>query len=92
MMRFVGVTWLAICLAACDTPAEGQEEVLCTTVCRCSGDLPSLQDACVQQCVGDGAFTQASEQCVECIYVHGATCSDLLDACTSSCSAPQPSP
>ena len=92
MSRYVWVLLLAIGLAGCDPEAIGNESGLCTTVCRCTaGPLPNQVEACVTNCIADEDVGMSSNACVECVFVNGASCSDLFATCIGSggpCSSP----
>ena len=78
--------WL---LAACETPQAVQDEVSCTTLCRCLTQLPGQQDECVTDCVGD--LGPVSDECAQCVYEHADRCTSLFDDCLATCFAqPQP--
>lgn len=76
--------WLVMA-AACDTPQAAQDEVACTTLCRCFATLPSQQDACVTECIGD--LGPVSDDCFACVGEHAETCSTIFDDCAPACFA-----
>ncbi len=79
----------AIALAAgCDTPQAVTDEVACTTVCKCFTSLPSEQDECVTDCIGD--LGPVSDPCAACIAEHANACSTLIADCQAQCTSAQP--
>jgi hypothetical protein len=74
--------------AACDTPQAAQDEVACTTVCRCFTTLPSEQDECVTECIGD--LGPVSDPCAACIAEHATECSTLIADCQAECTPAVP--
>lgn len=72
---------LALAIAGCSPQAEGNETGLCTVVCRCLGGLPHQQRECVAECVGESGVREASNACVECVFVNSNRCTDLIQEC-----------
>lgn len=72
---------LALVIAGCSTQAEGNETGLCTVVCRCLGGLPNQQRECVSECVSEDGVREASNACVECVFVNSNKCTDLIQEC-----------
>jgi hypothetical protein len=86
---------LALAIAGCSPQAEGNETGLCTVVCRCMGGLPHQQKECVAECVGDSNVSEASNACVECVFVNSNRCTDLIQECfinNGPCDEPNPEP
>lgn len=71
----------ALAIAGCSPQAEGNETGLCTVVCRCLGGLPHQQKECVAECVGEGEVSEASNACVECVFVNSNRCTNLIEEC-----------
>jgi hypothetical protein len=88
------VVWLGAVLAlvACDTPPAVQARLTCETLCKClePSVLPSVQERCITECAADSEITQLPDSCLDCIFAHADSCTDLLDACEPACNPPEP--
>jgi hypothetical protein len=83
MRRLVVAVALSAALVGCST--EVQDEVaICNTFCECRYGLPSLRDACIEQCV-EGAPNDVPAACAACVLnascveVAGGQCNDACD-------------
>lgn len=87
MSRFASIcVGLVLAIAGCAPAASGNEESLCTVVCRCqAGGLPSQQRACVDACVEDADLGAVTDACVACIFVNADSCTTLFETCDSAC-------
>lgn len=83
MRRLIVAAALFAGLAGCS--AEEQDAVaVCNTACECRYSLPSLRDACIDECVAD-APAQVPAACVQCVLTSSCTavatgqCNDACD-------------
>src|SRR5262245_54592911 len=99
MSRIVPWVWLALVVvpalgvAGCDPSAEGEAQLLCSTICKCTqAPLPGIQDQCVQECVGDDDVRNVPQVCAECIFTHADRCGSLMADCAPLCQRSEPPP
>jgi hypothetical protein len=89
------VIGLALVLAACDAGPAERAAVVCTTLCKCEAPpLATLQDECVDNCVGDIVqfVDQLSEECLSCIQGHIDSCQTVEVDCDAVCDIDEPPP
>lgn len=83
----VGVSAGALA-TGCETPQSVQDEIACTTVCRCfSTGGPLDEDACITECVGD--LGPVSDECFTCINTFANECTALAEECSGACGPSQ---
>jgi len=77
--------WLVIALLVGCTPSpEEQIDDVCNAFCDCLESTPSL----IAQCVANQCKPQlptVSDQCAACVDGNEATCTGLINTCSSEC-------
>lgn len=87
-MRGIGVCFLMLMTVACDVPQGVQDEIACTTLCRCFTTIASEEEACIDECIEDLAPVQ--ETCATCVNLHANECSTVVEDCGAVCFQAQP--
>jgi hypothetical protein len=73
-------------LAGCTQTPEEKAQDVCQAYCECvdPGAPPASRDECIaQQCLPD--VPSVTDECLDCVYAHDQTCSELFDDCTDLC-------
>jgi hypothetical protein len=94
-IRLAGLLALVANFAACDSTPIERASASCTVICGCMlPPVPSTQEACVEDCVGDfiNFGASISEECTACISGHAEQCSTLELDCEPICDLDNPPP
>ena len=76
---------IAVLLVGCHLTQQQEAVDVCNAYCKCvEADLPGVQRTCVERdCLPQ--LPPVTEACLDCVFTHDRTCSDLTATCTQLC-------
>jgi hypothetical protein len=79
--------WVVVVAAGCTQSPEERVQTVCNAVCDCTvtGGLPSAIQTCITSQCEPTLTPMISDDCLQCVFDHEGTCTDLETDCTTLC-------